>query len=70
MKARPGYRIVTIKGRGYPTAERAVEALRRALDRAGIEVPDEDIEARRWTEGGFCPWEAIAQIPDVERVEE
>lgn len=63
MDAKDGYVIVTTAGRGYPTPERAIDALRRALAKDGIEVADEDIEARKWTEVGFCPWEAIAQIP-------
>jgi hypothetical protein len=57
--------MVILTGRGYPSPDAAIAAMRQALAKDGLEVPDEDIEARRWTpESVFCPWEAVALIPD------
>jgi hypothetical protein len=62
---RPGKKRVILKGRGYSTAEAARDKLRKALQRDDIDVPDEDLVARRWTdEPVICPWEAVAWIPD------
>lgn len=52
---------VTMRGRGYPTAARAVAVLRDKLAADGIEPLE--IRARRWTDKDtFCPWEAVATI--------
>lgn len=62
---RPGLRLITLRGRGYPTAEAAQAKMREMLARDGIIVPDEDISARRWTDKPvLCPWEPVAWIPE------
>ena len=64
MDLRSGNEFIVLMGRGYPTPESAVAALRRALEKDGITVDDTDIEPRRWTEKNvICPWEAVAQVP-------
>jgi len=62
---RPGFKRVISGGRAYPTPEAAVAALRAALAKDGITVPDSDIMPRLWTNKAvICPWEAVAWIPD------
>lgn len=64
MAERPGFRLVTLKGRGYPTPRAAITKLKESLAADGYDVPDGDIEARKWTDAGICPWEAVAWVPE------
>lgn len=53
---------VVLGGRGYPSPEEAKEAMRASLARDGIDITVDRIEARRWTDKGICPWEAVAYL--------